>query len=105
MKTGLDYVHISLSTRETSTFLQWCRTPGANLTTESYNASVVKINNAAGSLVRSGNHFFSFFNKKALTYYNAGVVVLKSKVVGLGPDKKKQNATYVGPMQCWLQVQ
>jgi hypothetical protein len=54
----------------------------------SYNASVLKIYNATSSLVRfqNKNTFLHFF-KNVPSYYNAGVVVVDLKVVGLGPGK------------------
>jgi hypothetical protein len=45
---------------------------GANPTTLCYNASVVKIYNATGSLVRFENKSLFHFEKHALSYYNAG---------------------------------
>jgi hypothetical protein len=50
---------------------------GANPTSESYNASAVKIYNATSSLVRFGKKFI-FYPEK-----NAGVVVVNSEDVGL----------------------
>jgi hypothetical protein len=46
----------------------------ANHTTLSYNASVVKINNATNSMARFYNKNYFLWRKNALAYYNAGVV-------------------------------
>jgi glutamate formiminotransferase len=65
--------------------------PGANPTTVSYNASVVK---TTSRLVRykTKNSFF-YFEKNDLACYNAGVVVVDSKVVGLAPAGHLQQLT------------
>jgi hypothetical protein len=52
----------------------------------SYNASTVKIYNATSSLMRFENKYIFFFIEETLSYYSAaGIVVVKSEVVGLAP--------------------
>jgi hypothetical protein len=73
----VDKVSIKI-TRNSDTLpicLSYIITPGPHPTTESYNASVVKIYNATSSLVRFKNKYIYFdFEKNALAYDNAAVV-------------------------------
>jgi hypothetical protein len=58
-------------------------TSGANPTTPNYSASIVKIYNATSSLVRFKNKNISSTLKYVVAYYNAGIVVVNSLLVGL----------------------
>jgi hypothetical protein len=59
------------------------KTPGGNPTTSSYNPSAVKLQLIALCVFRMKINFLRC--KNALTYYNAGVVAVHSKVVVLAP--------------------
>jgi hypothetical protein len=58
---------------------------GANLTTVSYSACVVKIYSATSSLARFEFKTISCSLKNALDYYNIGVVIVNSEVVEMAP--------------------
>jgi hypothetical protein len=64
---------------------------GANPTIASYNASAVNFYNASDSLARFENKIMLFYIEKRSSLhatYNAGVVAVNSKVVGLAPGMK-----------------
>jgi hypothetical protein len=86
--------------------LDCCQTfPGANPTIVSHNASALKIYNATSSLVRfeTKNIFFCFERTLFVSYYNVGVVVVNSKVVGFSPDHTSHDGEAVSG-RLWLLV-
>jgi hypothetical protein len=62
----------------------------------SYKASAVKIYNATSSLVRFENKNIFFLLKNALAYYNAGVVAVNLKGVGLAPGSDLSILSFFG---------
>jgi hypothetical protein len=68
-------------------------TPGPDPTIVSYSGSAVKIYYAGSSLVRFENKKYLIL-KNVLAYYNAGVVVVNSQVVGLFPARDSNPQSY-----------
>jgi hypothetical protein len=66
--------------------------PGANPTIASYNAT--------GSLAGFDDKNMLFFFENAVSYYNAGVVALYSKVIGLAPDIHGKVKTLANLKKC-----